>query len=165
MSENRVLIMDDDQRICRIIKRVADELGVESFATDNPELFETANLGFEPNVIFMDLQMQKLDGIELLRNLAKLHTNAAIVLVSGMDKSVLDTTEELGKSLGLAMAGILQKPIDIDKAIAIMERQFETVTIKRVNLLKLLRKSWQKLSNAMNSLSITSRRYTWHPAK
>ena len=107
MSENRVLIVDNDQKICRIIKRVADDLGIESFATDNPELCEPANLGFEPNVIFMDLQMPKLDGIELLRNLAKHRFKAAIVLVSGMDKSVLDTTEELGKSLGLTMAGIL----------------------------------------------------------
>jgi len=130
MTENRILIIDDDQRICRIIKRVADDLGIESIAIDNPVLFEPVNIDFDPNVIFMDLQMPKLDGVELIRNLADQNSKAAIILASGMDKSVIETTEELGKSLGLNMAGFLQKPIDIDSTTAIMERHFEAVLIK-----------------------------------
>lgn len=130
MSKNRVLIIDDDQRICRLIKRVADDLGIESFATDNPELFEPANLGFEPNIIFMDLQMPKLDGVELLRKLAEQNSKAAIILASGMDKSIIETTEELGKELGLNISGFLQKPINIDKVTEIMGRQIEIVPIK-----------------------------------
>lgn len=38
MPKNRVLIIDDDQRICRIIKSVAENLGLISFATDNSSL-------------------------------------------------------------------------------------------------------------------------------
>ena len=59
MSKNRVLIIDDDQRICRLIKRVADKLGVESFATENPELFDSAYLEYEPNVIQNNLHQRK----------------------------------------------------------------------------------------------------------
>jgi len=130
ITENRVLIIDDDQRICRIIKRVADDLGIESFATDNPELFESTIPHFKPNVIFMDLQMPRLDGVELLRKLADQHSRAAIILASGMDKSIIETTEELGKSMGLNMAGILQKPIDIDQTKNILEQHFEPASIQ-----------------------------------
>jgi len=137
MSKNRVLIIDDDQRICRVIKRVADELGVESFVTDNPELFESAYLGYEPNVILMDLQMPKLDGVELMRKLAEHKSKSAIILASGMDKRVLETTEELGKSLGLNMAGFLIKPIDIDIVKKILGQQFETVKERASQSLKL----------------------------
>ena len=35
MSEKKILIIDDDIRICRIIKNVADNLNIKSFATDN----------------------------------------------------------------------------------------------------------------------------------
>ena len=128
MSGNRVLIMDDDQRICRIIRRVADNLGVESFATSNPEHFDSAYLSFEPNMILLDLQMPKLDGVELLRKLADRHSRAAIILLSGMDKSVLETTNQLGKSLGLNMAGFLSKPMDIDDVKQILEKQFDSLT-------------------------------------
>ena len=124
MVRNRVLIVDDDQRICRIIKRIADNIGIESMTTDKAEWFISAYLNFEPNVVFMDLQMPHIDGVELLRFLAKNDSEAAIILITGMDKSVVETTESLGISLGLNMAGSLRKPIDIDDAKSMLERQF-----------------------------------------
>lgn len=124
MVNNRVLIIDDDQRICRLIKRVADGLGINSLAIDNPEHFESAYLDFKPNVILMDLQMPKLDGVQLLRKLADQHSPAAILLASGMDKSVIETTMNLGKSLGLNMVGVLNKPMDIDHVKEILGKQF-----------------------------------------
>lgn len=128
MSDNRVLIIDDDPRICRIIKRVADEVGVESCTTYDPESFDLFNLNFEPNIIFLDLQMPKIDGVELMRKLAEQQSTAAIILASGMDISVIETTIKLGKSLGLNMCGILQKPIDIDETRKIIEQQFKTLS-------------------------------------
>lgn len=124
MDRNRVLVVDDDQRICRIIKRIADSVGVESMTTDKAEWFISAYLNFEPNVVFMDLQMPHIDGVELLRFLAENDSTAAIILITGMDRSVVETTESLGLSLGLNMAGSLSKPIDIDDAKSILERQF-----------------------------------------
>ena len=128
MPDNRVLIVDDDLRICRVIKRVATELGVESKATDDPGLnFWREIERFEPNVIFVDLQMPQIDGVQLLRSLAEAKSTAAIVLVSGMDRSIVETSEELGKSLGLNMSGILIKPIDIDEIRDMLLRNFDVV--------------------------------------
>lgn len=114
MERNRVLIVDDDARIGRIIKRVATSLEVESSVIDDPELFESAYLTFQPNIVFMDLQMPRSDGIELLRWLGTIGSKASIVLMSGMDKSVVATALELGKSLNLNMGSSLNKPVDVD---------------------------------------------------
>jgi len=125
VAKNRVLIIDDDQRICRIIKRIADSLELESFVVNDPAIFESVYLDYQPNVILLDLQMPKMDGVELLRKLADQRSKAAIILVSGMDKGVLETTKDLGKSLGLNMAGFLHKPLDIDAAKVILEKHFD----------------------------------------
>lgn len=147
MVRNRVLIVDDDQRICRIIKRIADSVGVESMTTDKAEWFISAYLNFEPNVVFMDLQMPHIDGVELLRFLARNDSAAAIILISGMDKSVVETTESLGLSLGLNMAGSLPKPIDINDAKSILERQFGPFKKKENNDVRI---SADELSEAID---------------
>jgi EAL domain-containing protein (putative c-di-GMP-specific phosphodiesterase class I)/FixJ family two-component response regulator len=127
VTERRVLIIDDEIRVCRIIEKVAKKLGIKTSATDNPALFESAYLEFESNMIFLDLQMPGFDGIELLRKLADQNSKAAIVLISGMDESVINTSKDLGTSLGLNMAGSLQKPLDIDKIEEILKSDFKLV--------------------------------------
>ena len=149
MPDNRVLIVDDDLRICRVIKRVATELGVESKATDDPGLnFWREIERFEPNVIFIDLQMPQIDGVQLLRSLAEAKSTAAIVLVSGMDRSIVETSEELGKSLGLNMSGILIKPIDIDEIRDMLLRNFDVV---EAHLRDALEFSEEELSEAIRN--------------
>lgn len=37
------------------------------------------------------------------------------MLISGVDRRVLGTTEQLATSRGLDIAGVLQKPVDVDQ--------------------------------------------------
>ncbi|MCI0591516.1 MAG: EAL domain-containing response regulator, partial [Gammaproteobacteria bacterium] len=117
--------MDDDPRVCRLFKRVAEGLGFEAFAIDNSSQFESAYGGFEPDIILLDLQMPKLDGVELMRYLVGQRAKASIILVSGVDKSVIATTERLGKSLGLNIVGLLTKPINVDEIKALLRGQYQ----------------------------------------
>ena len=52
MSKNRVLIIDDDARIGRVVQRVANKLRVDTSVIDNPDLFESTYLRYQPNIIF-----------------------------------------------------------------------------------------------------------------
>lgn len=165
MSEKRVLIIDDDIRICRIIKNVAKKLCIKSYATDNPALFELTRLEFEPNMIFLDLQMPKFDGIELLRKLAVQNSKAAIILVSGMDKSVIETTKDLGTSLGLNMVGDLQKPLDVDKIEDILQRQFEPVKSQTPSRYQVTEEEMLQAKKKIDLLFIINLRSILYPAK
>lgn len=131
MSGNRVLIMDDDPRVCRLFKRVAEGLGFEAFAIDNSSQFESAYVGFEPDIILLDLQMPGLDGVELIRYLVGQRTRAAVILVSGVDKSVIETTSRLGKSLGLNIVGSLIKPINVDDIKTLLREQFRETDVEQ----------------------------------
>ncbi len=131
MSANRVLIMDDDPRVCRLFKRVAEGLAFEAFAIDNSSQFESAYVGFEPDIILLDLQMPGLDGVELIRYLVGQRTRAAVILVSGVDKSVIETTSRLGKSLGLNIVGSLIKPINVDDIKTLLREQFRETDVEQ----------------------------------
>ena len=134
MSKNRVLIIDDDARIGRIVQRVANKLRVDTSVIDNPDLFESTYLRYQPNIIFLDLQMPRLDGVELLRKLAENDCKAAIILMSGMDKSVMETAIKFGQSLSLQMVGTLSKPMNIVDLERVLIKNFhqEEISIESV---------------------------------
>ncbi len=136
MSKNRVLIVDDDQSICRLIARMSDQQGVDSVIVNHADFVESTYLDYQPTLIVMDMKMPMLDGVELLRMLEKQSCKAAIILISGIDKSVLQTTAHLGESMGLNIAGVLTKPMDIERMKILLAQQYEPITPSNTQTIK-----------------------------
>ena len=108
---NRLLVVDDQPDILDFVGQVAEALGFEVRLANNATEFRAALGDFRPTVMILDLQMPQTDGVELIRELGRTGTSAAILISSGMDQRVLTSAEQLGVAHGLKMAGILQKPI------------------------------------------------------
>ena len=121
-SDNRLLVIDDQQELCEFIAEVAKRLGFESMAVTETEGFRRAFLDFNPTVIVLDLQMAGSDGIELLRYLGSQGAKSQILVVSGMDQRVLSTADQVGRTQGLKMLGALQKPIMLTDLEAILRK-------------------------------------------
>lgn len=117
MSVNRILILDTDPRICRLLSRMANDLGFETFYIDKSNLFKDAFQSFQPNIILLDIDLEapQLEAIHLLDYLATQYSRAAIILMTCMNISNLSKIEKVGKSLDLNMAGSLTKPIVLDQ--------------------------------------------------
>ena len=65
--------------------------------------------------------MPEVDGIELLRMLGQARCSAGIVLMSGVDKRVMETAQEWAETLGLSIIGNLQKPFRLNQLEIILE--------------------------------------------
>lgn len=111
---NRILIIDGNPEICRLLRRLSERLGYEASILDNPLDLEPAYIGFAPNVIALDLEMPQRDGVEILRRLSALESESAIMLISGAQTCVIQTAERLATSLGLNIAGTVRKPVDLE---------------------------------------------------
>ncbi len=114
MEGRRLLIVDDDPRISRLVKNVGEELGYVVHAVNDPQDFLITYRQVTPHLVVLDLHMKQLDGIELLRQLTDESHQTAVLLVSGVDPRILNTAERLGKSLGLDMRGAIHKPLSLD---------------------------------------------------
>lgn len=74
------------------------------------------------DIIVCDLQMPGMDGIEVIRHLANEGFGGGIILVSGEDKRVLKTAENMAEVRGLNVIGSLSKPIPVHKIISLMNK-------------------------------------------
>jgi DNA-binding response OmpR family regulator len=120
----RLIVIDDEPAIGRLVKVVAEGSGWDVTVTDCAEQFMDEVVSAEPQAVVLDLSMPKVDGVEILRFLAASKSDAKIIIISGFDARVLETAAELGSALGLSIKGTLTKPIriaDLRAAVSSLE--------------------------------------------
>lgn len=120
MADNNLLIMDDDLDVSTFFRDVAEGLGFTVRALNDPTHFFQTVAEVDPDLIILDLQMPKHDGIELLRGLAERDCNAQMIIASGLDERVLTTAEQLGTMLGLSIVGTFCKPVELEALRALL---------------------------------------------
>lgn len=113
-TTNRLLVIDDEPLIRGFISAVARQMGFMVTATGDADEFRASYLEAPPSIVILDLQMPQVDGVEILRFLESVNSEASIFVVSGMHKRTLASAENLGRSKGLNMYGGLQKPIRLE---------------------------------------------------
>jgi DNA-binding NtrC family response regulator len=93
----KLLVIDDEKSITRIVDKIASELGFEvrtlNDATSGYEVFKA----FQPDILMLDLMMPDVDGIDVLNQILAAGTGARLVVMSGYGQSYL----QLGKAVAL----------------------------------------------------------------
>jgi DNA-binding response OmpR family regulator len=107
---NRLLIVDDQQEITRLIETFARTAGYDALSINDTDLFERALQQIEPTVVFLDIAMPRRDGMELIGRLAAGSYPGKVVLMSGADERYIQMSSTIAKTRGLLVAGTLAKP-------------------------------------------------------
>jgi DNA-binding NtrC family response regulator len=121
MSEKgSVLIVDDNESLCKTLSFVLRRKGyAATIARDGPEGIERVRE--RPfDMIFVDIKMPLMNGVETYRRIKKFRPEAAVLMMTAY------SVEELvKKALEEGAFGIIYKPLDIEKAISLIERAKE----------------------------------------
>lgn len=122
----KALIIDDDVDLGEFVSQAIESMGLQCSATTSAEEFlEQATP--DVDLIVLDLLMPNVDGVELLRLLAKRHHAAGIILMSGIGARVMETAAELAATLGLTIVGHLQKPFRLSALEEIVRKHLATL--------------------------------------
>lgn len=105
----KLLVVDDERDMGTFVCNVAQGLGFSTASAGNTREFAQF-FNRKTDVIVLDLFMPDMDGVELIRFLAENKSTAALILMTGVDKSVLHSAEQLAKEHGLNVLGALSKP-------------------------------------------------------
>jgi EAL domain-containing protein (putative c-di-GMP-specific phosphodiesterase class I)/FixJ family two-component response regulator len=136
MTANRLLIVDDEPAIGAFVGRVASNIGYEILAVSTADKFLEHVRNWRPTHIVMDLQMPVVDGLALLSNLAAEKCTASIILISGVDRTVVEAARRIAIDRGLAVTGALTKPIrvaDLVDALSIGKREDPWLTVAELS--------------------------------
>jgi len=81
----KLLIVDDNARVRWLMKTIVEGLVNETFeCSDGDEAFE-AYSSFRPDWVFMDIKMDRMDGIDATRQIKAAFCEAKIVIVTDYD--------------------------------------------------------------------------------
>ena len=126
-SAPRVYLIDDEPDILDMLRDVVELSGLEARCFFEADDFIKEIHGFDGNnILILDLQMPKVDGIEVIRHLAKVKNPPELILISGQDSSVLSGAENLALAHALTVRGTLEKPLSIARLRSLLELQTAT---------------------------------------
>ncbi|MCB2412509.1 EAL domain-containing response regulator [Demequina sp. TTPB684] len=109
-ARGRVLAIDDDHLVGAMLAAHAKAAGFDAKVTDSPEEFYALATAWKPTFVVVDLVMGAVDGLAVLKRLAELKSDAAVIITSGMGSKILDSARQFAAASGLAYGGVLHKP-------------------------------------------------------
>lgn len=121
MTLRHLLLIDDEPAFGRFIAHAAEVGGYQAHLTISAEPFMAQYRALRPDVVAIDLQMPHVDGVQLLRFLSEEKCTAPVIIVSGFDRRVLDSSMRLGSALGLNMVGPLEKPVRLQAFLDLLD--------------------------------------------
>jgi EAL domain-containing protein (putative c-di-GMP-specific phosphodiesterase class I) len=127
----RVLIVDDQHHVRTWERAVLASMGITDVveAADGREaIAAVTRAGGWFDLVLCDLRMPERDGIETLRGFAALGVQSGVVIVSGEDERVLDTTALLTEAHGLRLLGTIQKPVTTQKLEPVLLKMRRRIT-------------------------------------
>ena len=111
-----ILIVDDNVSLCKTMSFVLARKGYAvTTANDGPQAIATVKEN-PFDVIFMDIKMPLLDGLETYRRIKRIRPEAVVVMMTAY--AVEDLVQQ---ALQEGAYGIIYKPLDIEKVVAIIQ--------------------------------------------
>lgn len=85
----KLLIVDDKAEVRRMIRRFLVDLAAEINETDDGESAFDAYVAFQPDWVFMDIEMKHTNGITTTERIRAAYPQANIVIVTSYDDDCL----------------------------------------------------------------------------
>jgi EAL domain-containing protein (putative c-di-GMP-specific phosphodiesterase class I)/CheY-like chemotaxis protein len=125
IADLRMLVVEDHGFQRWALANVLTGLGAREVlsAPDGQSALEIVDSMDEPlDVIVTDLDMPGMDGMEFIRHIGERKVPAALILASGLERSLVATVESLAKSFGLELLAAIEKPTTARKLEAALQR-------------------------------------------
>ena len=117
--KRRVVIIDDDPAFGELLTTLVGSLGHDAVVKADSSASHTYEVR-DSDIVFVDLMMPKVSGVQVLEQFARQNVKSAIVLMSSNDRC-LHEAEQVVKKLDLDLLGVLHKPFQLPDVQSVLE--------------------------------------------
>jgi two-component system nitrogen regulation response regulator NtrX len=128
MPGEHILIVDDERAIQTTLRGVLEDEGYRVTAVGSGELALARLQEDTPDIIFLDIWMPGIDGLDTLAEMKRLRPETAVVMISGHG-----TIETAVKATKLGAYDFIEKPLSLEKTLLTATRALEHTRLEREN--------------------------------
>jgi Response regulator containing CheY-like receiver, AAA-type ATPase, and DNA-binding domains len=124
----RILVIDDEQGIRAALGQLLEYEGYEVRTISNAVDGIAEYQRWHPQLVFLDVKMAGMDGMEALKKIRELDPAATVVMISG--HATIRTAVEATQ---LGAYEILEKPLDTDRILVMLRNALSHLDLKEEN--------------------------------
>src|ERR1700675_1943886 len=128
MSAEHILIVDDERAIQTSFRGVLEDEGYRVLAVGSASEALRHLQDEAPDLIFLDIWMPGMDGLEALAEIKRLRPETAVVMISGHG-----TIETAVKATKLGAYDFIEKPLSLEKPLLAASRALDHGRLERQN--------------------------------
>ncbi len=128
MAGEHILIVDDEPSIRATLRGVLEDEGYRVTAVGSGADALRVMADEAPDLTFLDVWMERLDGLETLAEIRRLRADAIVVMISGHG-----TIETAVKATRLGAYDFIEKPLSLEKTLLTVTRALEHARLEREN--------------------------------
>ena len=122
--EKRLLVVDDNISLTRIVALTADTLGIRTVQVNDPTCALDTFVAFRPQLVILDIFMPEQDGIDVLNEVLLTGVPTQVVLTTGDGEDLLRLAQDTIQFHGRAEAPVLQKPFRRAELVEVLSMFF-----------------------------------------
>ena len=130
MAARHILVVDDEPEIRNLVRDILEDEGYIVSTAESGETARNARRARRPDLILLDIWMEDIDGISLLREWSESgDLPCPVVMMSGHG-----TVETAVEATRLGAYDFIEKPISLAKLLLTIERAFESARLQQENI-------------------------------
>lgn len=118
----KLLIVDDEHDICDFVTNFFRERGFLVFAALNGEEAISITKKERPDIVLLDIKMEGMDGIAVLKHLKGFDKNLKIIMVTA-----LEDRDKMDEACKLGACDYITKPLVLDYLEEAVEKNLKAI--------------------------------------
>jgi two-component system nitrogen regulation response regulator NtrX len=128
MAGEKILLVDDEVSIIEAITGVLEDEGYCISSTTSGEAALDMIKREIPDLILLDVWLEKMDGLETLTSIRKINSDVAVIMISGHG-----TIETAVKATQLGALNFIEKPLSLNKLVLEVRQALKHQALEREN--------------------------------